>query len=171
MNTAARLALAPIVASLVITAAACSRGSKQPNVTTPIATATFARPAKPTPVNGAAAAGRAAVAQIGELNAGQYGDQYDELYPGQQALVPKDLFVMCEGQTPPHYDGVLVLGTTDINIKLLGVTDTVATEVTVETRRGTNKTSRAIDEVLVAGAWRWVLQDKAVQAYQSGTCP
>ena len=114
---------------------------------------------------------------------GRFGEMWDKLHPGQQALIPRARYINCRDQPSDKRAGVAPKSTTLIQttyqhpIDLTGIpvkTSTVVTmEVTVEDPpNGKLVTRRETFELVVLDdEWKWVLPEADVQAFQKGTCP
>lgn len=113
--------------------------------------------------------------QLDELSKGQYGREWDELHPAQQALVPRDSYVKCATADGPigvdnvkeleHYaDSVSIPGTA---LKV----DSTAVTVSLTQHRGTQSADQkhTFHEVPLDGQWKWLLAD--TDPYKSGKCP
>lgn len=106
----------------------------------------------------------------------QYGQEWDELHPLQQQLVPRDKFVQCTSALDlPQIQSVKVNGVTEVPLDLRSVPQKTAQEVSVTITVLDNGTpsdgDQTFDEVQVGDSWRWVLDDDVVNAYKSGQCP
>lgn len=113
---------------------------------------------------------------IAYVDKGQWGRDWDDLHPIQQAIVTKDAYVRCSGKT--NRTGSLtvtkVLETYQEEDALPGsptrVQSTAITyeiEATSGDRKETGK--RTSHYYLVEGKWRWALSDP--EAYTAGRCP
>ena len=116
-------------------------------------------------------AGDALQRQLDFISRGEYGLQWEELYPGQQALVPRTKFIECMSKQPFTVNSLTVLETQDAFINDLGVNEDNATKVSVQidSSAGTGKISYY--EVRVKDGWRWILDRPAVEAYEQKRCP
>jgi len=120
-------------------------------------------------------AGDAVKRQFDFISKGQWGREWDELHPGQQAVVPREKYVDCANATNVNLTGlsVDVIETYDDPMDISGVPEKTSTAVTVKltTEASKNAETNTVHEVLVAGEWRWVLNNDAIAAYQAGHCP
>lgn len=79
-------------------------------------------------VNSAAAdpkepAGDAVKRQLGQVDKGQFGPEWDELHPVQQALVPHDLYIQCSQKAGiPQVDNIKVPDTYQEDLTIPGTT-------------------------------------------------
>ncbi len=115
--------------------------------------------------------------QLDNLDKGQYGRQWDELHPAQQAIVPRELFVRCleealRGRSVPD---IRVVGEFQEDRPLAGTPETVkGTAVVVQYPQASaggqpREDRQTYYQVKVAGKWRWVMRNPS--AYQQGRCP
>lgn len=115
--------------------------------------------------------------QFGYLDKGQWGKQWEELHPGQQASVPKEKFISCRSDTSVDISSLEVLETYEEAIDIAGVPEKSSTAVTVKLKGnfgvfGTEEeTTDTFHEILHDGAWRWVIPEEDVKAYRRGDCP
>lgn len=121
-------------------------------------------------------AAAAVVRQLGYVDREEFGRQWDELHPAQQAFVPRGLFVRCaEAALGGLAIGtVKVLETTTETVEIEGTDQRVeASAVSVEfplTQSGTQVTLKnTYREALVDGNWRWLMV--GVEPYKQGMCP
>lgn len=115
--------------------------------------------------------------QFGYLDKGQLGKEWDELHPGQQASVPKEKFISCRSGRSIDISSLEVLETYEEPIDLPGVPEKSSTAVTVKLKGnfgllGTEQeTTDTFHEIMHDGAWRWVIPEEDVKAYERGACP
>jgi hypothetical protein len=114
---------------------------------------------------------------------GRFGEMWDELHPGQQALIPRARYIQCRDQPSDKRSGVAFKQTTLIQttyqhpIDLTGIPDKTSTVVTMEVTvedppNGKLVTATETFELVVLdGEWKWVLPEADVHAFQKGTCP
>jgi hypothetical protein len=127
----------------------------------------------PSPIESAEAAFRRL---LDYASKGQYGRQWDDLHPAQQAFVNRDLFVRCYGEKLGGLDVIRinVVDTFQEEQSVPGtdvrqLTTGISAEVTYR-RDGQESTSTdTYHEYLVDGRWRWALGDP--DAYKRGECP
>ena len=118
-------------------------------------------------------AGDALKRQLGFEFKGQYGRSWDELHPGQQALVPREKYVDCARKDPASDISVDVIETYADPIEIMGGPETTSTAVTIKLTADVDGSTinMTLHEVLIAGEWHWVLPDDAIVAFQAGGCP
>lgn len=113
-------------------------------------------------------AGDAVKRQFAFISDGQFGREWDELHPADQAVVSRDHFERCGAGKSVNIDSVTVKETYDDTITVAGA-DTASKAVTVELKSGSAKDTRTFHEVMVDGKWRWVIADTS--SYSNGKCP
>jgi hypothetical protein len=120
-------------------------------------------------------AGDAVKRQMGYLSRRQWGREWDELNPGQQAIVPREKYVDCASATNANLTGLSidVIETYDDPMDIIGVPEKTSTAVTIKmtTDAIKNAETTTVHEVLVAGEWRWILSNDAMSEFQAGNCP
>jgi hypothetical protein len=149
-----------------VTASSSSSSSTTANAVAPTTTSTA-------PLESAEAAFRRL---LDYASKGQYGRQWDDLHPAQQAFVNRDLFVRCYSEKLGGLDvtRINVVDTFQEEQSVPGtdvrqVTTGISAEVTYR-RDGQESTSTdTYHEYLVDGRWRWALSDP--DAYKRGECP
>jgi hypothetical protein len=111
---------------------------------------------------------------------GQFGRSWDELHPGQQALVPRTKYEECRDEVSEQFVGVeleslRVIETYDDPIDALGVPEKTSTAVTVEVEVTQGSDSETFTDtfhaIAVDGRWVWVLPPADVRAFRNGVCP
>ena len=119
----------------------------------------------------------AVLRQFDYVDKGQWGKEWEELHPAQQAIVTKSAFVACNSEVNPDLD-VEVLESYEESIAMpeIGIADTVAVTVRIKGNVGVfglpSETTDTFHEILVDGEWRWVLQQQStLDAYAAGICP
>ncbi len=118
------------------------------------------------------AAGEAATRHLQNMTSGNWGPDWDDLYPGQQSAVPRDLYVQCMSKVSlPAAESIAVVDVTGAAIKQASVTESSGKQVQLEERHGKAVNKVTVKEVQVDKAWHWLLSENAVQAYQAGNCP
>ena len=121
-------------------------------------------------------AGEAVKRQLLKLSNGQFGLDWDELHPAQQAVVPRERFVNCSArQRFPRIRTMVIREAYSAPLNLVTVPEKVSTAVTVVVEEVAGETAQTgtdtVQEVNISGRWRWVLSDSAVAAYEQDICP
>lgn len=138
--------------------------------TTASTTATTATVAKP-----AESAGDAVKRLLGFVDKRQFGPEWDELHPLQQATVNRDLYMKCAVAADfPNVSNIKVTDTYTEDIAIPGTTTkapSTAVSVTYTLSHGTDQRidKATFHEIAVDGHWRWILSDPT--PYVSGKCP
>lgn len=120
-------------------------------------------------------AGDAVKRQLGQVDKGQFGPEWDELHPAQQALVPRDLYIQCAHQAGlPQIDKIKVTDTYDEEVIIPGTglkAPSTAVSVTYTLHQGAQSldSKATFHEFAVNGKWRWMLSD--IESYKAGKCP
>lgn len=111
---------------------------------------------------------------------GQFGRSWDELHPGQQALVSRTKYEECRDESSDEFAGVelkslRVIETYEDPIDVLGVPEKTSTAVTVEITVTDGSESETVTDtfhaIAVNGKWVWILPPADVRAFKAGTCP
>jgi hypothetical protein len=115
--------------------------------------------------------------QLQRLSDGQYGRQWEELHPAQQAFIPKELFVRCIGERIGNADvtGVTIKSTFAERLTVPGTGEqadstAITAEVAVKAGKLEQKSTDTYHEFLVGGQWKWTASGD-VDAYKRGACP
>lgn len=119
-------------------------------------------------------AGMAQVELLDELYNGRFGAAYDDLHPSHQNLVPRALFIRCARETIPvgKLDSIEILDVFDDETRapLLGGEPTKGVRIRLTFTDG-QSTEPFVNHELKDGArWYWMLNQKAIDAYQAGRC-
>ena len=114
---------------------------------------------------------RALQRQIELLNDGDFGEEWDELHPAQQSLVPRQLFMDC--LAPNDFQLTLdIIETKDGELALSQEQGTPAKRISARLSSEGETLDREFFEILVDTRWRWVITDMAqLNAYRAGVCP
>lgn len=122
-------------------------------------------------------AGAAIVRQLDQVDKRQWGRQWNELHPLQQAFIPRELFITCAQQSSTRLQirGTKVLETYRESVPVPGTDQQVqATAVTVEytaTSGGPAQTVRTTFHVeRLDGTWRWI-RAADPEPFKNGACP
>jgi len=111
---------------------------------------------------------------------GQFGRSWDELHPGQQALVPRTRYEECRDEASDDiagvdFKGLKVVETYEDPIDVIGVEEKTSTAVTVRITVSDGTDSRIITDtfhaIAVDGRWAWILPPADVRAFKQGVCP
>jgi len=120
-------------------------------------------------------AGMAQVDLLENLYNGRFGQAYADLHPSHQKLVSRSLFIRCARRTIPvgQLDSIEILDVFDKEAKglVLGGKPTKAVRIRLTFRDGQTIDPFVNHEVKVGDRWRWLLNQKAIDAYQRGRCP
>jgi hypothetical protein len=118
-------------------------------------------------------AGMAQVRFLEDLYNGRVVRAYDSLHPAFQRIVPRPRFVRCTRQARlGGLDSIEILDVYDDPVRIPGSGKAGAKGVRVRlTSTNGDATTFVSHEVKVGPRWRWVLNDSALKAYQSGICP
>ena len=119
-------------------------------------------------------AGAAQVRLLEDLYNGRFGQAYEDLHPSHQNLVSRALFIRCARETIPvgSLDSIETLDVFDDETRglRLGNEPTKAVRIRLTLTDG-GSTTFVNHEVKVGERWRWVLNQAAIEAYESGRCP
>jgi hypothetical protein len=120
-------------------------------------------------------AGMAQVRLLEDLYDGRFAQAYANLHPSHQTIVSRRLFVRCAGETIPvgELESIEILKVYDEEAKglVLSGAPTKAVEIRLTFTDGETDGPFVNHEVNVDDRWRWVLNQKAIDAYQAGRCP
>ena len=119
-------------------------------------------------------AGRAQVVLLDDLYHGRFEKAYAELHPSHQAIVSRALFVRCARETVPvgQLDSIEILDVFDDKTEGLGLGDEPSKAVRIRlTLADGESTTFENHAVKVGDRWRWVLNEKAIEAYKANRCP
>lgn len=164
--------VAAIVVLLVVTAACGGNGGESDGSST--GGATSAPSTTVSPQERRRAAEDAMKRQFDQVDRGQWGRQWEELHPAQQAFVPKDAFVQCSQKGGLSIESLSILETFEERVAIPGTTvqaDSVAITAQVKARIGQLKDDfkQTFHEFEVNGQWRWTISDP--EPYKAGRCP
>jgi hypothetical protein len=112
---------------------------------------------------------------------GQFGRSWDELHPGQQALVSRTRYEECRQETTNEalsdvqLESLSVIEVYDDPLDLIGVPEKISKAVTVEITLTDGEKDETITDtfhaILIDGQWVWVLPAADIRAFLSGNCP
>lgn len=119
-------------------------------------------------------AGAAQVRLLEDLYNGRFGQAYEDLHPSHQNLVSRALFTRCARETIPvgRLDSIETLDVFDDETRglRLGNEPTKGVRIRLTLTDG-GSTTFVNHEVKVGERWRWVLNQAAIEAYESSRCP
>jgi len=119
-------------------------------------------------------AGRAQVQLLDDLYNGRFGAAYDDLHPSHQNLVPRALFIRCARETIPtgKLDSIEILDVFDDETRapLVGGEPTKGVRVRLTFTDGQSTEPFVNHELKDGGRYYWMLNQKAIDAYQAGRC-
>lgn len=121
--------------------------------------------------SGQESASQALVRHLTFVSKGQYGPEWDELHPAQQAVVPRDKYMQCASEHVFPITDIKATEEYDDTITVPEAGSVVSRAVTVSYKLKDQTQSQTFHEVKVDGKWRWVLDQKSIDAYKAGTCP
>ena len=111
---------------------------------------------------------------------GQFGRSWDELHPGQQALVPRTKYEECRDESSEQFAGaelksLEVVETYEDPIEVIGVPERTSTAVTVRIAVTDGSESQTVTDtfhaIAVNGKWVWILPPADIRAFKAGNCP
>ncbi|HUG14189.1 MAG TPA: hypothetical protein VMM78_04150 [Thermomicrobiales bacterium] len=113
--------------------------------------------------------------RLEQLSRGEYGKAWDTLHPAHQEIVSRQKFIECGRelalQRDPSVDSIIIIDARQQTKEIVWIGEVEVIEVEVDWRTGENL-RRSIDDVIeVDSAWRWVIGEPALRAFQSGVCP
>ena len=118
-------------------------------------------------------AGSAQVRFLEDLYNGKVQRAYDSLHPAYQRIVPRSRFVQCTRQAAlGGLDSIEILDVYDDPVRIPGVGEANAKAVRGRLTSVAGQVAPFLNhEVKVGPRWRWVINDKSLQAYRAGRCP
>jgi hypothetical protein len=120
-------------------------------------------------------AGTAQVRLLDQLYNGRFDEAYADLHPAHQKIVSRALFSRCARETVPvgQLDSIEILDVFDEKTEGLSLGDEPSKGVRVKLTFADGDTvgPYVAHEVKVGNRWRWVLNQKAIDAYEAGRCP
>lgn len=156
-------------AALILALAGCGGGDDSVATSTtaeaPTQSTTTAKPAD-SPEKGVAALKH----QFDLISKGQWGRNWDELHPAQQAFIPRERYVECLADESFELTDITVLETFEEPMSIDGTdlrVDSLAITVRI-TANGRTETD-TFHEVFVDGRWAWVSSD--AEMFRDGECP
>ncbi len=116
-----------------------------------------------------------AMLQIHEyVRNGQWAREWEHLHAAHQEIAARDEFVSCGGAVPAFSSRVIeVFDETITGGAGIGKVETKAITVELSTGVGDAERSQRSTAHLVEvdGAWRWMLTNDELDAYEAGECP
>jgi hypothetical protein len=119
-------------------------------------------------------AGETQVQLLEDLYGGRFRQAYADLHPAHQAIVSRQLFVTCARQTIPvgTLESIEVLDVFDDETSGLRLGDSPTKGVRIRLTLTDGGSTTFVNHSVRAGdRWRWVLNQAAIEAHQSGRCP
>jgi hypothetical protein len=120
-------------------------------------------------------AGGAQVRLLEDLYNGRFGQAYDDLHPSHQKLVSRSLFTRCARETIAvgKLDSIEILDVFDDETRapVLGGEPTKGVRIRLTFTDGQTVGPYVNHEVKVDDRWLWMLNQRAIDAYQAGRCP
>jgi hypothetical protein len=120
-------------------------------------------------------AGMAEVKLLDQLYNGRFAEAYRDLHPSHQAIVSRAHFTRCARRTIPvgQLDSIEILDVFDEETGdvLLGRDPTKGIRIKLTFSDGQTIGPYVDHEVKVGEGWRWVLNQKAIDAYRARRCP
>ena len=118
-------------------------------------------------------AGEAQVELMEDLYNGRFGQAYADLHPSHQTIVSRSLFARCARESIPvgSLDSIEILDVFDDETGLLpGGEPTKGVRIRLTFNDGQSTEPFVNHEVKVGDRWRWLLNQKAIDAYRAGRC-
>jgi hypothetical protein len=119
-------------------------------------------------------AGAAQVELMEDLYNGRFGQAYADLHPSHQTIVSRSLFEKCARETIPvgSLDSIEILDVFDDETTglLLGGERTKGVRIRLTFKDGQSTEPFVNHEVKVDDRWRWLLNQRAIDAYEAGRC-
>ena len=119
-------------------------------------------------------AGAAQVELMEDLYSGRFGQAYADLHPSHQAIVSRSLFARCarEATAVGSLDSIEILDVFDDETSglLPGGEPTKGVRIRLAFDDGQSTEPFVNHEVKVGDRWRWLLNQRAIDAYEAGRC-
>jgi hypothetical protein len=119
-------------------------------------------------------AGAAQVELMEDLYNGRFGQAYADLHPSHQTIVSRSLFARCAREAVPvgSLDSIEILDVFDDETGglLLGGEPTKGVRIRLTFKDGQSTDPFVNHEVKVDDRWRWLLNQRAIDAYEAGRC-
>jgi hypothetical protein len=118
--------------------------------------------------------GAAQVDLLERLYAGRYDRAWADLHPAHQRIAPKARFVRCAKQVTPEGDleSIEVLDVFEDDAEPTGIQEGEVRAVRLRVTSFQGESDTFVNHaVRVGDRWRWVLNDRSVEAYRQNRCP
>jgi hypothetical protein len=119
-------------------------------------------------------AGAAQVELMEDLYNGRFGRAYADLHPSHQRIVSRSLFARCAREATPvgSLDSIEILDVFDDETGglLPGSEPTKGVRIRLTFKDGQSTEPFVNHEVKVNDRWRWLLSQRAIEAYEAGRC-
>jgi len=119
-------------------------------------------------------AGAAQVELMEDLYNGRFGRAYADLHPSHQTIVSRSLFARCARQSIPvgSLDSIEILDVFDDETSgpSVGGEPTKGVRIRLTFKDGQSTEPFVNHEVKVDDRWRWLLNQRAIDAYEAGQC-
>jgi hypothetical protein len=119
-------------------------------------------------------AGAAQVELMEDLYNGRFGRAYADLHPSHQTIVSRSLFARCARKTIPvgSLDSIEILDVFDDETRglLLDGEPTKGVRIRLTFKGGQSTEPFVNHEAKVDDRWRWLLNKRAIEAYEAGRC-
>ena len=118
-------------------------------------------------------AGEAQVELMEDLYNGLFGQAYADLHPSHQTIVSRSLFARCARESIPvgSLDSIEILDVFDDETGLLPSGEpTKGIRIRLTFKDGQSTVAFVYHVVKVGDRWRWLLNQKAIDAYRAGRC-
>lgn len=116
-------------------------------------------------------AGEFAQDTVERMMRGQWGPVWEDMHPGQQEFIDRDLYIQCQSETTFPSMEISVDEVYEDSLDVARVGDTNSQAVTLELKRGDDAQFMTVNIVDVDGEWKWITSEDAVAAYEAGDCP
>jgi hypothetical protein len=118
--------------------------------------------------------GAAQVDLLAKLYDGRYERAWADLHPAHQRIAPKARFVRCAQEVAPtgELESIEVLDVFDDDAAIPGIPEAESRAVRLRVMSFEGDTDTFVNHsVRVGDRWRWVLNEKSVEAYRRNRCP
>jgi hypothetical protein len=118
--------------------------------------------------------GAAQVDLLAELYDGRYERAWADLHPAHQRIAPRARFVRCAREVAPpgELESIEVLDVFDDDAAIPAIPEADSRAVRLRVTSFEGDTDTFVNHsVRVGDGWRWVLNEKSVEAYRRNRCP